>query len=133
MNGNIIEREIRKRHLFPSRVTFNQTEKDDHFRKRCNDLQIGLVNAGGGNRIEDWAEYRSIDFCVGAYLWKLRAKGKSNVSIMAEDYGIVGTQDVSTEGFKEFSGALMQKVSGIQSVWLLIKGEGIAIDWFGFE
>lgn len=87
MNGNIIEREIRKRHLFPSRVTFNQTEKDDHFRKRCNDLQIGIV----------------------------------------------GTQDVSTEGFKEFSGALMQKVSGIQSVWLLIKGEGIAIDWFGFE
>ena len=52
---------------------------------------------------------------------------------MAEDDGIVGTQDVSTEGFKEFSGALMQKVSGIQSVWLLIKGEGIAIDWFGFE
>ena len=58
---------------------------------------------------------------------------KGNVSLMAEDYDIVGTQDINTEAFKEFSVKLMQKVSGIKSVWLLIKGQGISIDWFGFE
>ena len=92
-----------------------------------------LVNAGGGNWIEDWAEYRYIDFCDGAYLWKLRAKGQGSVSVMAEDYDIVGTQDINTEEFKEISGELIQKVNGIKSVWLLIKGQGISIDWFGFE
>ena len=92
-----------------------------------------LVNAGGGNWIEDWAEYKYVDFCAGAYLWKLRAKGKGKVSVMAEDYGIVGTHDINTEEFKEFCGELVQKVNGIKSVWLLIKGQGISIDWFGFE
>ena len=92
-----------------------------------------LVNAGGGNWIEDWAEYRYINFCDGAYLWRLRAKGQGNVSVMVEDYGIIGTQDINTEEFKEISGELIQKVNGIKSVWLLIKGRDISIDWFGFE
>ena len=114
-----------------------------------------LMNGGGGNWIEDWAEYRYIDFGVGADSWKLRASGKGKISVMVEDFGIVGTLDVDAEGFVELSGALRaggadacgqsgmavqtgaagqsgQKVSGVKAVWLLLDGKDLSVDSFRF-
>ena len=51
---------------------------------------------------------------------------------MAEDYGISGTIDISTDEFTEFSGMLTQAVSGTKAVWLLMSGQEISVDWFCF-
>lgn len=91
-----------------------------------------LLNGGGGNWIEDWAEYRYINFGDGVFSWKISAKGQGRISVMAEDYGISGTIDISTDEFTEFSGMLTQAVSGTKAVWLLMSGQEISVDWFCF-
>jgi len=92
-----------------------------------------LMNGGGGNYIEDWAEYKYIDFADGACLWKLRASGEGKISVMVQDYGVVGVLDVNTNQFIELTGTLLQKVSGVKAVWILMDGKNICIDWFRFE
>lgn len=100
------------------------------------DLDAGvnevLVNVNHGNYIEDWAEYRYIDLADGVSSWRLRGKGIGTISVMVEDYGVVGTLDINTNSFEEVSGTLAQKVDGVKAVWLLMNGQGISIDWFGF-
>lgn len=92
-----------------------------------------LVNGGGGNWIEDWAEFKYVDFGDGVCLWKIRAKGKGTVSLMAENYGIAGTLDIASIEFSEYSGRLNNRISGTKTLWLLLNGSEISIDWFGFE
>lgn len=92
-----------------------------------------LVNGGGGNLIEDWAEYRYVDLHDGASSWKLRGMGQGNIHVMIEDYGMIGTLHVNTDCFTEFTGLLTQKVVGIKTVWLLMDGQALSVDWFGFE
>lgn len=92
-----------------------------------------LVNGGGGNWIEDWAEYRYVDLHDGASSWKLRGMGQGSIHVMIEDYGIIGTLNINTSCFTEFTGLLTQKVIGIKTVWLLMDGQELSVDWFGFE
>ncbi len=92
-----------------------------------------IMNGGDGNWIEDWAEFRYVEFCDEAVSWKIRAKGKGSVSVMAEEYGITGTIDINSDEFQEYSGALTERMSGKKAVWLLMDGKEISIDWFCFE
>lgn len=97
------------------------------------DVNEILVNGGGGNWIEDWAEYKYINFGDGASKWELRASGKGTVSVMVEDYGVLGTLEVDSKEFVELSGTLTQKAEGVKAVWLLLDGQDISIDWFEFS
>jgi len=99
----------------------------------ADDVNEVLTNAGGGNWIEDWAEYKYIDLADGAKAWKVRASGCGKVSVMVQDYGIVGSVEVNAEEFAELSGELTQTVEGVKAVWILMDGKGICVDWFGFE
>ena len=90
-----------------------------------------LTNCGGGNWIEDWAEYRYIDFAGGASAWKLTAKGEGSVSVMADSRKI-GSITVNSEELAEFSGVLTATVEGIKPVWLLFEGKGMDVDSFIF-
>ena len=97
------------------------------------DVNEILTNGGGGNWIEDWAEYKYIDLENGACAWKIRAAGQGKISVMVEDYGIVGSLEVNTEQFMEFGGELTGKISGVKAIWLLLDGKGLEVDWFVFE
>lgn len=92
-----------------------------------------LTSGGGGNWIEDWAEYKYIDFKDGVSLWKLRASGYGKVSVMVEDYGVVGVFEIQSEEFTEHVGKLSRTVEGVKALWILISGEHISVDWFEFE
>jgi len=92
-----------------------------------------LTNGGGGNWIEDWAEYKYIDLSDSASAWKLRAKGYGKVSVMVQDFGIVGSVEVDSEEFGELSGVLTRTVDGVKAVWILMDGKEISVDWFAFE
>ena len=97
------------------------------------DVNEVLAGAGSGNWIEDWAEYKYIDFGQGVTLWKIRAKGLGKISLMIEDFGIVGSLEINADEFTEFSGDLTKKIGDVKAVWLLMKGKDISIDWFAFE
>ena len=91
-----------------------------------------LTNMGGGNWIEDWAEYRYIDFGDGADYWKIRARGNGKITVKIEGLGEIGTVGVTAENWQEFSTKLLKNVSGIKTVWLLFDGQQMDVDWFTF-
>ena len=92
-----------------------------------------LKNAGGGNWIEDWAEYKYIDFSSDVELFAVRAKGQGSISVMVEDFGIICSVEINSEDFSIISAKLSESVNGVKAVWLLIRGQGISIDRFSFE
>lgn len=98
----------------------------------ADDVNEVLTNAGGGNWIENWAEYKYIDLGDGATAWKVCASGCGKVSVMVQDYGIVGSVEVHAEEFVELFGELTQAVEGVKAVWILMDGKGISVDWFEF-
>lgn len=97
------------------------------------DVNEVLMNAGNGNWTEDWAEFRYIDFRECVSIWKLRVKGHGSLSLMVEDCGIVASVEINSNEFENITGALYCSLKGCKSVWLLMNGENISIDWFGFE
>lgn len=91
-----------------------------------------LTNGGGGNWIEDWAEYRYLDFADGAATWTLRARGEGTVSVMTTQNRIVGTIEISEKTFTVKDCALNAALSSVLPVWLLIQGKNVEIDAFRF-
>jgi len=105
---------------------------EPQFERYAADVNEILSNGGGGNWVEDWAEYKYIDLADGASAWKLRARGCGKISVMVEDYGIVGALDVNAKEFTEFSDRLIRKIEGKKAVWLLMDGKELDVDWFSF-
>lgn len=97
------------------------------------DVNEILINGGGGNWIEDWAEYRYINLEEGTAGWCVRAAGYGKISVMVEDYGIAGMIEINSEQMEEYSGEFSDRVSGIKAVWLLIDGSEMRIDAFRFK
>ena len=91
-----------------------------------------LTNVGKGDCIEDWAEYRDIDFGAGARKWTLRAKGEGKAYVMTAENRILGSVDVHGDNFAEFTGELEDDLHGAQPLWLLFKGENMVIDAYRF-
>lgn len=102
----------------------------DRFAKDITEI---LTNGGGGNWIEDWAEYRYIDLGEGADRWTVRASGEGKISVMVEDFGTVGSVEVGGEAFSDFTGKLTRTVSGDKAVWLLLEGKNLNVDQFVFS
>ncbi len=91
-----------------------------------------LKNCGGGNWKEDWAEYRYLDLGAGASSWRVRASGTGKISVMVGGFGVAGSIEISSEGFRDYCGSLEKPVSGIAPVWIIFDGNGISMDSFSF-
>ncbi|MHB1150812.1 MAG: family 43 glycosylhydrolase [Eubacteriales bacterium] len=105
-----------------------------------------LANCGGGNWIYDWAEYRYIDFDKGtlkgssaaaddALTFTVCSRGSGRIHIMSEKEGrsfIAGFCDISSEDFSVFE-ARINKIKGVQPIWLLFEGKNISVDYFCFR
>ena len=92
-----------------------------------------LTNAFGSDFVEDWAEYKYLDFSTGASACSVRARGKGTISVKVEDYGVVGQVKVDSKEFVSLDTALSETVRGTKAVWLLFLGENLEADHFTFK
>ena len=92
-----------------------------------------LTCAGKGDCIEDWAEYRYIDFGAGVSRFTIRAKGEGKAMVLAEGNRILGSADIHGQEYHECTCALTAGLCGVQPLWLLFKGENMEIDAFRFD
>lgn len=92
-----------------------------------------LTNGGGGNCIENWAEYKYLDFGDGAASWTIRARGNGKLAVMVSDSGIIGELDIHSEDFITLEGTLTEKVSSVKAVWILLDGSNLEVDTFSFK
>jgi len=109
-----------------------------------------LMDCGGGNWLEAWAEYRTLDFgrSSGAreYEFCVNASGSGRIVLMTEKEGRIAAADLtanvnSASGDRPADNGVFRTVccplskipEGEQTVWLLFEGEGMKLRSFRFR
>ncbi|MDR0287668.1 MAG: family 43 glycosylhydrolase [Clostridiales bacterium] len=91
-----------------------------------------LTDCGGGNWLNDWAEYRYFDFSSGVSEIRVKSSGKGTIIIKAPSGVIAGKISVDSKIFKETSG-IVTGLSGVLPIWLEFEGTGMSLDSFTFK
>ncbi|MBR6935844.1 MAG: hypothetical protein IKH41_10185, partial [Clostridia bacterium] len=109
-----------------------------------------LMDCGGGNWLEAWAEYRTLDFGRSSadreYEFCVNASGSGRIVLMTEKEGRIAAADLtanvnSASGDRSPDNGVFRTVccplskipEGEQTVWLLFEGEGMKLRSFRFR
>lgn len=84
--------------------------------------------AGGRHWGDDWAEYRWLDFGVGARSMILRIRGKGRITARAEGTDL-GCTVFDCAEYTEISMDIAE-TKGVHTLWLFFAGGEIDLDWF---
>lgn len=92
-----------------------------------------LINLGGGNFwMDDWAEYKYLNFYEGATKVKVKVKGKGTVKLFGTDGREFGKVEVDSEQFKEYCFDITT-IKGIEPIWFEFGGKEMQFHSFKFE
>lgn len=90
-----------------------------------------LANCGGGNWTYDWAEYKYLNFCMGARGFAISASGKGKILVMTENRNILGSVNIDSEDFRDYK-CNINTIEGIKPIWLLFDGRNMQVETFAF-
>lgn len=92
-----------------------------------------LTNCGGGNYwMDDWAEYKYLDFKGGCKSGFVVAKGKGIIKFSIKGNLEIGRVEIDCDKFTEYT-FQVNNVSGIQSLWISFEGKEMELHSFGFK
>ena len=94
-----------------------------------------LVECGGGNFKDAWAEYKYIDFGDGVSSCKFNVRGKGVIELRVDGSDdVIGSVEIDGgEGFNEYTMKITKETKGVHALWVFFKGKGMALDSFCFE
>jgi len=83
-----------------------------------------LVNCGGGNWTQDWAEYKYLNFSTGAASCRIDIRGKGKVTLMTEGWITCGVCEIGCEDFHGYTFPV-SGLAGVKPIWFLFDGREI--------
>ncbi len=94
-----------------------------------------LVECGGGNFKDAWAEYKYIDFGDGVSSCKFNVRGNGVIELRVDGSDdVIGSVEIDGgEGFNEYTMKITKETKGVHALWVFFKGKGMALDSFCFE
>lgn len=92
-----------------------------------------LVNCGGGNWIQDWAEYKYLDFKDGVRRFCIKTKGKGRILVKTNDNLLLAAVDVDSPEFEWFETDAVASAEGVKALWLMFEGREMKVFSFRFE
>jgi hypothetical protein len=92
-----------------------------------------LTNCGGGNYwMDDWAEYKYLDFKVGCKSGFVVARGKGIIKFSTKGNLEIGRVEIDCDEFTKYT-FQVNNVSGIQPLWISFEGKDMELHSFGFK